>query len=143
MSNQRREMILKNQIGELNRLSDAIEGIAAEWAISDQLIMPITLVLEEAFTNIVNYAYSDTNPHDIGIILELSGELLVLQLKDDGEMYDPTRKEDPDINKPLSEREIGGLGIYLIRQFSEKVEYRRVGDTNVLTIYMRLKPGVS
>ena len=131
-------MIVKNRLSELDQLSDVVQEVSGEWAIPAGLIMPVTLVLEEAFTNIVNYAYQDGDSHDIAITLECSDGYLIITLKDDGKMYDPTQKEDPDINKPLEEREIGGLGIFLIRQFSEKIEYRRIDDMNVLSIFMRL-----
>lgn len=131
-------MVVKNRLMELDRLSDAVQEVSEEWPLPAGIIMPVTLVLEEAFTNIVNYAYQDSDAHDIEVTLERKDPYLVITLKDGGLMYDPTKRQDPEINKPLEEREIGGLGIYLIRQFSEKIEYRRNDDKNILTIFIRI-----
>ena len=63
---------------------------------------------------------------------------MTLTLADRGKEFDPTRREDPDLSLPAEERPIGGLGIFLIKQLMDSVEYRREGGENLLILKKRL-----
>jgi serine/threonine-protein kinase RsbW len=134
-----RTLSVKNEIQELESISAFVATAAEEWDMDFNLEMQLNLVLEEAFTNIVKYAYSDTGSHTVTISLELNGDELAMALTDDGRFYDPTQREDPDISLPAEKREIGGLGIYLIRKMTDRVEYDRINNTNVLRIFKRIR----
>jgi serine/threonine-protein kinase RsbW len=130
--NPERTIVLTNRLDELQKISGFIDDLADEWNLPFHLTMSLNLVLEEAFTNIVNYAYQDKDEHIIEIILENNGQALDITMKDDGIPYDPTMREDPDVTLPPEEREIGGLGIFLIKKMMDKVVYRRENNHNIL-----------
>ncbi len=125
---------LVNKIGELEKIHDALESLSDEWGLPPQLCMSINLGLEEAFTNIVNYAYRDDAQHIIEIDIVLEGTRIVIEITDDGQPYDPTKADDPDIDLPAADRPVGGLGIFLIRKIMDAVQYKRTGNKNQLIL---------
>ena len=91
-------------------------------------------VFDELLTNIISYAYEDDREHNIGIKVELSADQLKVSMVDDGIPFNPLGVETPNTALPLEEREIGGLGIHLVRKMMDKVSYRRRIDKNVITV---------
>lgn len=133
-----RSIILENKMAELERIQLVIEELAEEWDISFAMSNTINLALEEAFTNLVKYAYKDEDPHSIEIQFERKTDRVVITLIDDSPPYDPTGKEDPDVSLSAEERPIGGLGIFLIKKLMDEVEYKQVGNLNhfIITKYI-------
>lgn len=130
----RRTITLANRIDELSRISSFLEECADQWGMSMPVTMSLNLVLEEAFTNVVQYAYTDKNEHEIDLIIEKNSNELEITLIDDGEPYDPTEQKDPDINLSAEDRPIGGLGIFLIRKTMDEVKYFRKDEKNHLVM---------
>ncbi len=123
---------LANQLSGLNELQQQLDKLAGPWNLPPAMVMQLNLAMEEAFTNVVNYAYDDDEPHTVEIIFTKKGHELLITIIDDGQPYDPTAKEDPDIQLPAEERKIGGLGIFLIKKVMDKVAYRRENNKNKL-----------
>lgn len=122
---------LQNQLKELDSINQYLEELADLWELSLPFIMTLNLVLEEAFTNIVNYGFPDDEKHEIELIFEKQNNQLIISLIDDGVPYDPTLTRTPDLNLPAEEREIGGLGVFLIRKMMDKVSYQRLEGHNI------------
>jgi anti-sigma regulatory factor (Ser/Thr protein kinase) len=129
-----KKILLVNQLKELETINQYLEELSGAWDLSLPLTMKLNLVLEEAFTNIVNYGFRDDKIHEITLVFKKENNCLHISLIDDGIPYDPTKASDPDINLSAEEREIGGLGIHLIRKMMDSVSYQRVGETNVLNM---------
>jgi anti-sigma regulatory factor (Ser/Thr protein kinase) len=92
----------------------------------------IAIASEEIFVNIANYAYP---PYDGNVVVRVSvGDGVAVEFTDYGAEYDPTAKTDPDITLPAGERDVGGLGIFMVKKFMDSVTYRRDGDKNILLI---------
>ncbi len=125
---------LTNRLNDLDKIAGALEDIAELWSLPVDLTMTLNLVIEEAFTNVVNYAFQDESVHDIELVIQKIDNRLVISLKDDGVAYDPTLNSDPDISMSARDREIGGLGIFLIKKMMDKVSYERRGEANILTM---------
>lgn len=99
----------------------------------EDLRFKLRLSIEETVENVVQYAYKDgIGWMEVGTALDANGLMLTITLKDAGKPFNPLEKEDPDINLPLEEREIGGLGIYLCKQFMDDVQYRYEDGCNIL-----------
>lgn len=133
-------LIIRNDISELNRLVVFLEKLEEEWNLPPAVIPPVNLALEEALSNIIFYASEKGSGNSISLDFELRGSEMTVILSDEGRPYDPTQKEDPDINLPLEERPIGGLGIFLIRKIMNEVSYKRIGSKNQLTLVKRWEP---
>lgn len=134
----KREIIIENKIDELPILFKNIEEIGVKWKLPVSLTMNLNLVLEEAVSNVIFYAYTDDEKHEITILLSLIDNLLKIEIIDDGIAFDPTQKEQPNITLSAEERSIGGLGIFLIKQIMDTVEYSRANNKNILTLIKRI-----
>lgn len=129
-----KEIILNNDLKEISRLETFLEELGAELQLGAELLMNINLALEEAVVNIIKYAYPSEQQHHIILRSTFSGQQLIFLLTDKGKSFDPTKVEDANIDLPLEERPVGGLGIFLIRRIMNEVSYERIGDMNRLTL---------
>lgn len=101
----------------------------------EDLRFKIRLSIEETVENVVQYAYKDSiGWMEVETNLDDKGFMLTVTLKDAGKKFNPLEMPDPDVNLPLEEREIGGLGIFLCKQFMDEVEYRYEDGCNILTM---------
>ena len=98
----------------------------------------MNLVLEEAVSNVILYAYPKGEQQEISLSANVSDNNLVFVLTDSGKEFDPTQAPDADITLSAEERQIGGLGIFLIRQIMNQIEYQRIDGKNVLTLGKQL-----
>jgi anti-sigma regulatory factor (Ser/Thr protein kinase) len=128
------ELNLKNDLSELHRLSAAAEAFARANGMDETETYNLLLVLEEVITNIISYGYTDEAVHGITVTITLENRELTLRITDDAREFNPLEKAMPDLNAPLDERPIGGLGIALFRSIMDSIEYRRVNDRNILTL---------
>ena len=123
---------------ELDRVSAAIEDFAleADWPLD--LVFKVNIALEEVVINVMNYGHDD-GLHEIDIILTADEESLTIEIVDDGRPFDPlTDAPKPDVNADLEDRNIGGLGIHLVRKMMDDVRYRREEGKNHLTLVTSL-----
>lgn len=135
MGNRRVEhFVVENQIGELTNLAEKVEKLATEWKLSPAISMNINLVIEEAFSNIVFYAFKDKGKHEINISISLQDKKLTIEITDDGMSFNPLLQNTPDTSLPAEDRPIGGLGIFLISQIMDEMHYARKGKRNILTL---------
>jgi serine/threonine-protein kinase RsbW len=139
MGNRRNQhFVIENQIGELPDMAGKIEKLAENWKLSPALAMNINLVIEEAFSNIVFYAYTDKDKHEINISVSLDNKRLTIEITDDGIPFNPLSQQPPDTALPADERPVGGLGIYLISQIMDEMHYARKKNQNILTLNKRI-----
>jgi serine/threonine-protein kinase RsbW len=129
---------LKNDFCELDLLCRNLEQFGKSLGLSKKCKLDLNLVLEELLTNIISHAYADEGAHFIQITISCENGVLVVCVKDDGIPFNPVTAEEPDIKSALEEREIGGLGIHLIKQFMDDIVYERVENRNILTLKKKI-----
>ena len=96
----------------------------------------IRIAVDEIFSNIARYAY---NPGVGGATVRIAvDDDITIEFEDSGAAYDPLDNEAPDISLSAEEREIGGLGLFMVKNLMDSVEYRRAGTKNILTIRKRV-----
>ena len=130
----KKELKLKNQVDELLRVNQFVDEIGEELGLDMELLMNLNLVMEEMVSNVIFYAYPEGTIADIELSAEYDGKTLTFMLSDQGKAFDPTQKEDPDIDLNPSERQIGGLGIYIVKNIMNQVTYQRLEGKNLLTM---------
>ena len=97
----------------------------------------IRLAMEEAVVNIYSYAYIHNFPITSGeIIVEINidSDAYDIKLKDKGIVYNPLQYSDPAVWAPAESKDVGGLGIYLIKQMADEVDYENDGEYNILKL---------
>ncbi len=125
---------LAAEMDNLPQLREHVVACAAESDLPEEKLSKVELVMEELLVNIIEYAYPDAEGE-----IELhchtdDSQTLHILIADWGEPFNPTDKEDPDLNQGLMERKIGGLGIYFAKQMADGLQYERQGDRNILTV---------
>ncbi len=121
---------VENKMDQWPTLRSTLHNYALCAGMDARALKKLEVALEEAVVNIVNYSQATE------IELKIKNEELkiILILSDNGIAFDPTAQEEKDINKAVEERQIGGLGIALVKQIADEVSYRRIDETNELTI---------
>jgi serine/threonine-protein kinase RsbW len=130
----RKEIRIKNQISELEHVAQFIEEIGEELGLSMELQMNLNLVMEEMVSNIIFYAYPQEVDAEIELVAKSDGKELTFVLTDQGREFDPTAKEDADPNVNPAERDIGGMGIFIVKNIMNQVTYQRLEGKNLLTM---------
>jgi len=120
-------------VGEANR---SLAAYLDEQGVDPETRSTVELALEEAVTNVIKFAYDDEEPHEILIEVHRGPTGIVLRVADDGRAFNPIDAPAPDFEKPIEDREAGGLGIHLTRSLAAKVEYERLDGKNILTVYL-------
>ena len=133
-----KSIILANDIAEISRLSQFVEEIGEEFSLAPDITFNLSLVLEEAVVNVINYAYPKEEHQSIYLSARLQDDSIILVLTDTGKEFDPTMAPEADITLSAEDRPIGGLGIFLIRQIMNEVKYERIEGKNVLTLEKKL-----
>lgn len=118
---------------ELPNASSFVEEQAELLGLNAKAVMQVLVALEEMFVNVCHYAYDQSDPGDITIDVDISDDKLSVTLIDDGPMYDPLSKEDPDVTLDVAERPIGGLGIFLVKKTMDETAYKYVNNQNNFT----------
>lgn len=119
----------------LERLDEVLDFVNAELEANEcdmKTVTQVEIAVEEIFVNIAHYAY---NPEIGGAVIRISvGDEIIIEFEDNGIAYNPLEKIDPDITKNAEEREIGGLGIFMVKKIMDSVEYTHCDNKNILTI---------
>ncbi len=130
-------LVMRNDIQQIPTLSEWIEGLH----IPPELNMPINLALEEAVSNVMLYAYPNKSGQVFVEFIQCQdGEdkKIIFTISDSGIPFDPTKQVEADISLPAEERPIGGLGIFLVNQLMDKVEYCREDNKNILKLTKKI-----
>ena len=127
-------MSIKNRVEELERVARFIDEIGEELSLDMELQMNLNLVMEEMVSNIIFYAYPEGVEATIELLAECDGKELTLILSDQGRAFDPTLKENFNMDVNPAERELGGMGIFIVKNIMNQVTYQRLEGRNLLTM---------
>ncbi|WP_372677502.1 SpoIIE family protein phosphatase [Desulfosarcina sp.] len=139
LSDAQKTIVLRNDIREMSRITDAITHIADTVSCPPVVVHDITLAMEEIFSNIVFYGFGDDLDHYITLHLVVEGDALILTLQDEGIPFNPLNVQIGRRDKPLEERDKGGMGITLAKNLMDQMEYRRERGKNILRMEKRYR----
>ena len=125
---------LQNDIKAIDPANESARSWLSQQQVSPEVSYFVSLALEELVTNCIKYGYDDTNEHIIDVLLSLTDKTLTMIVVDDGHEFDPLLAPGPDLNLPIEDRPIGGLGIHLLRQMADDITYERRENQNRLTL---------
>lgn len=130
----RSTLVMSNDIQQIPTLAEWIESLGVPSALK----MNINLALEEVVANVMLYAYPHDKSGKVLIEAEKEESRITFVVSDSGIPFDPTKQPPVDTTLGLEDRPIGGLGIHLVRQIMDQVQYRREGDKNILTLIKKI-----
>ena len=110
-----------------------LHGICKDWNVSAELTNKLDMCGEEIYANIAFYAYPQSQG-DIRVSVQKEDNQIILRFEDDGIPYNPLEKPDPDINLPPEQRPLGGLGIFMVKEMADDVQYEYSNNRNILTL---------
>ena len=124
---------IKNDLNELDYLCQKLEEFGKSLGLSKKVFFHIILAIDEVCTNIITYGYKDKSEHNILLNISRENGLLIVSIEDDGIPFNPTEAKTPDLTCPIEERDVGGLGCYLVNNLMDDVVYERIDNKNILT----------
>ena len=133
-----RSITLTNDIQQVPQLAEFIDDVCEAMGFDELTTMQMNLAIEEAVVNVMNYAYPEGTTGSVNIEVQANDARLKFVISDSGKHFDPTSVAEADTTLSAEDRSIGGLGIYLVRQLMDSVNYERIGGFNVLTLRKKL-----
>jgi sigma-B regulation protein RsbU (phosphoserine phosphatase) len=125
---------IANDPKEIDKLIEKFEAFGEANNIDKNIRLKGNVVFDELITNIINYAYEDDLKHVIDVSISLNANKLAIKIMDDGKPFNPFVKDPPDIKLSFKDREIGGLGIHLVKNLMDEYHYKRLVGKNVITL---------
>jgi anti-sigma regulatory factor (Ser/Thr protein kinase) len=125
---------IRNELADIAPAGEAVSRWLEERDLPPGAGFLALLTIEELATNCIKYGYDDGLVHQIGIEVRIAGGTLEMSVLDDGHAFNPLEAPPPDLDQPLEDRRVGGLGIYLLRQMSDRLEYERRDGWNRVTV---------
>lgn len=120
----------------LDEIRDFVAEVARRAGFNDRDVYNIQLATDEAASNIIEHAYEGVGDGVLELSCGMDGDSIKIVLTDHGEPYDPESIPMPDLKADLSERKIGGLGIFLMRKLMDTVHYESHSEINSNTLTM-------
>ncbi|CAG0976423.1 serine/threonine-protein kinase RsbW [Anaerolineales bacterium] len=122
----------------LDEIREFVAEIAREGGFNEKEIYSLQLAADEAATNIIEHAYEGVSDADFDVTCEMDDDVFVIAMRDTGRPFNPSNVRLPNLKADLSERKIGGLGVYLMRKLMDEVHYISNPRTgNLLTMTKR------
>ncbi|MBR5656712.1 MAG: SpoIIE family protein phosphatase [Prevotella sp.] len=133
------ELTLQNDVKEVEKLSAFIKQTTERLNIEKSLAYQLRLALEEAVVNVMEYAYPAGTTGDVNIRVTSDGKHLKFIISDSGISFNPTEASTADTTLSAEERPVGGLGIFLVRELMDSINYERIDGKNVLTLSKKIE----
>ena len=129
------EMTIEATLENIDKVTEFADAKLREILCPEKAIHQINIAIDELFSNIARYAYiPDTGPATVRVEVEKDPPAVLVTFIDNGRPYDPLSGKDPDVSLPADEREIGGLGIFLVRKMMDDISYEYKDGKNILRV---------
>ena len=132
-------IVLQNDVRQVKTLNAFVVKVMERLGIEAKEAKQIRLAVEEAVVNVIDYAYPAGQTGDIDVLAMSDGEWLNFVITDRGVAFDPTEKEKADTTLSAEDRPIGGMGILLVRELMDSINYERTDGKNVLTLKKKIE----
>ncbi len=131
---QEHKIELSSSIADIEKLNLEMESMLQKGIIFKEQFFNINLVLEEIFTNIVTYGFKNEPNHDIQIYFKIDDSATEITIVDDAFPFNPLEAVSQNLMVHAEEREIGGLGLFLVKQLMDLVSYKYLDGKNYLSL---------
>ncbi|MEA3210197.1 MAG: serine/threonine-protein kinase RsbW [Chthoniobacter sp.] len=130
---------LPADVKEIERLNRLVRQFGELHELPLRTLYGMNLALDEAVTNVILYGFDNPAGQEVKVCVEVADSEVRGEVTDAGREFNPLTVPPPNLAAPLEERELGGLGIHLLRSLMDKVTYRRENAKNVLTMSKRIR----
>jgi len=133
-------MRMKAVLENVPRIIECVTTWAEKAGFDGRALYDIQLAVDEACANVVDHAYEGADAGEMEVCCHLDGQILTVRVRDWGKGFELASVADPDLEAPLEQRTLGGLGLFLVRQVMDEVQFR--SDTelgNELMMSKRLR----
>ena len=128
-----RRLTLPASAGSISTFSEFVRDGAIAAGVAEDELGKLDLVLEEILINVARYAYTpETGAVEVAYA-EAGPSKLLVEIADFGRIFNPLAADPPDLSRGLADRQIGGLGVFLVRSMVDSIDYRREADRNILS----------
>ncbi|TXT38694.1 MAG: anti-sigma factor [Comamonadaceae bacterium] len=124
---------------DLAQLLSQVDSFGQRQGWTAHALSQVRLVLEELVVNIVSYGVQDGQVPELALSLVQQGLVLDMEISDNGVAFDPLQAAAPDLSADLDHRPVGGLGIFLVTQLADTLDYQRDGQWNRLRVSLSLR----
>ena len=124
----------RNSMTELECVTQKLEAYCSDFGLPRKAVFQLKFAIEEIFVNIISYGYEDEDTHWIKFTLSCDNGILTIRIEDDAAPFNPLEADTPDVECPIEERQVGGLGLHLTKHLMSDIVYQRCGSRNVLTM---------
>jgi anti-sigma regulatory factor (Ser/Thr protein kinase) len=123
---------VRDDLSEVARVQEELSGLWASRSLPPDIEMDVSVALEEVLSNVLRHSVVEGGSREIRVVFFVDAAGFEFEVSDGATPYDPLSRPDPDVSLPLSQREAGGLGIYLVRRLADEVSYERRDGRNHL-----------
>ena len=132
------EISLVNDLREIARVAARIDEFCASRDLGAQVGYAVNLSVEEVLTNTISQGYDDDEPHRIELILCMEADTIVVVFVDDSHANDVSQPPSSDLEVSIESMNLDGLGLFLVHQMMDRVEYQRLDGCNVVTLTKKI-----
>ncbi len=125
---------IRNRLNEIGHAHRSFLTFIGNYQVEDALIQKMSIVIDEVLSNIIQYGFKSQEIHTIDIEYIIHKNILEMKFVDDGRPFNPLMIPQPDLNHPLELIEGGGLGIHIMRNLADDINYSRIDGRNYLVI---------
>ena len=125
-------------VGAMHQVRSFVAEFVSTHALAAEEQARILIVLEELLTNAAKYGYRNRAAGNAEVALQIDATHLTIEFIDDGDPFDPLATPPPDLDAPLEERNLGGLGIHIVKALADEVRYVRFEGRNVVRFRRRV-----
>ena len=136
---QRFQITRAAELESLQIFRSFITECCAQYGIPQETVLELKLAVDEACTNIIEHGYEGMDPGSIILSFRIKSDRILVQITDFGHVFEPVEAPKPDVQAALEDHELGGLGLYLIYQTMDDIDYQSSEEGNTLTFTKYIK----
>jgi len=136
---QRYQITRAAELEQLSVFRDFISDCCGRHQIPNETVFELRLAVDEACTNVITHGYKDMDPGSIILSFRIEPDRILVQITDFGHIFEPASAPKPDVDAALDDRELGGMGLFLIYQTMDNIDYQSSEDGNTLTFTKYIK----
>jgi serine/threonine-protein kinase RsbW len=121
--------VIRNDLAEIAGPRDALERMGEELGVPAKALMQLQVALDEIASNVIRYGWPDGGDHTFSVRIVGQPDRMEVEIVDDGRAFDPRQAPQPE-PQPAGRRQPGGLGVHMVRQLVDRLDYERAGGHN-------------